>query len=275
MSGPQAESFVSYRRFRWLWLTVVALLGCAAVYWVDSPLGGRNGGTPVGYTLGALATVGIVVLMLFGVRKRAYRSRLGTVEGWLAAHVWIGIGLLFLVPLHAGFSFGWNVHTLAYALMVVTVVSGIWGAMNYTRLSAQIESHRGGLKAGRMAERILGVEGDLEALLAAKSDALLSFVRKIDVVTRPGLLMILRPAAIPQIDTVLAAKWILELPEVERDDARAALALIDQKCDLSRALGRESHIKMLLRIWLFVHVPASIALCGAVAVHIFSVFFFW
>ncbi len=269
------DTFISYRRFRWLWITLGAVLVCMAVYLINEPIGGRNGGTVVGYTFGVLATLGIVWLMAFGLRKRAYASSFGTLEGWLAAHVWIGIGLLLLVPLHAGFSYGWNVHTLAYVLMVITIVTGIWGAMNYARLSSKIESHRGGLKTDRILEQIRALDGEIEALIATKSDAFLRFVKRFDFSLEPSLRLLLQPRAVVGVDTKQATDLILSLPEVERSDALSVLGLIDQKSDLSKIVVRESHIKMLLRVWLFVHVPASVALCGAVAIHIFSVFFMW
>jgi hypothetical protein len=269
------DTFISYRRFRWLWITLAALVVCTAVYLIDDPVGGRNGGTVVGYTLGVVATLAIVWLMTFGMRKRAYASSLGTLEGWLAAHVWIGIGLLLLVPLHAGFSYGCNIHTLAYVLMVLTIVTGIWGAMNYSRLSSQIESHRGGLKTDRILEQIRSLDGEIEKLIATKSDAFLSFVKHLDFSLKPNLRLLMRPGAVVGIDTKQATDSILSLPETERSDALSVLGLIDQKSDLSRIVVRESHIKMLLRVWLFVHVPVSVALCGAVAIHIFSVFFMW
>ena len=88
------ENFITYRNFKWLWFTLIALLLCTVVYIVDTPVGGPNGGTTVGYTFGIISTIGVIWLMAYGIRKRAYGSSLGTVEGWLAAHVWIGIGLV-------------------------------------------------------------------------------------------------------------------------------------------------------------------------------------
>jgi cytochrome b subunit of formate dehydrogenase len=44
---------------------------------------------------------------------------------------------------------------------------------------------------------------------------------------------------------------------------------------MMRTLVEQARIKALLRLWLFVHVPASFALCVALFVHIFAVFFLW
>ena len=95
----RSETFISYKKFRWLWITVGFLALSGFLYALDSPPGGRNGGTPLGYGLGIVSALAVAWLMAYGLRKRAYSSTLGTVEGWLAAHVWIGIGLLLLVPL--------------------------------------------------------------------------------------------------------------------------------------------------------------------------------
>lgn len=269
------STFISYRRFRWLWITGGALLVSLVLYVLDSPLGGRSGGSTLGYTYGTIATVGIVWLMAFGVRKRAYGSTLGTLEGWLAAHVWIGVGLLLLVPLHSGFSFGLNVHTIAYVLMVITIVSGIWGAMNYVRLSSQIESHRGGLKGQAVLEHLQSLDREIESVLAKKGDAFLKFVKRFDFSFKPSLITLIYPRTSRGVDTKDAANLMLSLPDEDRADALKVIGLIDQKIDLCRDIVRESHIKMLLRAWLFIHVPASIALCGALAIHIFSVFYMW
>jgi hypothetical protein len=147
--------------------------------------------------------------------------------------------------------------------------------MNYTRLSSQIESHRGGVKAQRILEQIEAIDRDVEALLVKKSDAFLRLVKRLDFSFRPNLRVLLRPSVVPIVDTKQATELVLKLPEQERDSALGVLGLLDQKSDLARHIARESHIKMLLRVWLYLHVPISVALCGTVLVHIFSVFYLW
>jgi hypothetical protein len=269
------ETFISYKRFRWLWLTAVFLLLSSLVYVLDSPPGGRNGGTTVGYTLGVLSTVAIIWLMAYGLRKRAYSSKLGTVQGWLAAHVWIGIGLLLLVPLHAGFSFGINVHTLAYVAMVVTILSGIWGVANYAALSGKITAHRGGAKDSAIVEQIFALTDKLESLCVGKSEHFLSIFNRYDFTFSPGIRALIRAKDIPVVDHVAAGALIQEVAEPERDDAIALLGMLDQRADLARGLVEQMRLKALLKIWLYVHVPVSVVLCVALAIHILSVFFFW
>ena len=269
------ETFINYRSFRWFWFTLIGLAISCAVYTIDQPIGGRNGATVVGYTYGTISTIGIIWLMFFGLRKRAYASRIGTLQGWLAAHVWIGIGLLFLVPLHAGFSFGINVHTLAYVLMVLTIVSGIWGAANYSLLSARIVSNRGGGKERAQLEQIVLLTSDIDSLSAKKSDQFLKILHTFDFSFKPGFFALCFKSKVPSVNKSRASELMIKVPEVERDDALKLIGLIDQKSDLTKLVLEESRIKAVLKIWLYVHVPVSVGLCGALAIHILSVFFYW
>lgn len=271
----QQETFISYKGYRWLIVAIAACVILSIVYFVDRPVGGRNGATVVGYTYGTIAALGIVWLMWYGIRKRSYRSSLGTLEGWLAAHVWIGISLLLIVPLHSGFSFHWNVHTLAYALMVVTILTGIWGMVNYARLSERIESHRGGGSVATAVEQILALSTEIEGTSRGKSDAFLEVIHRTDFKFSPTLGLLLGISHPPSVDHTMVGAFITRVPESEMSECLRALGLIDRKCDLAAAVIEESRIKLLLRAWLFIHVPVSVALCGALAIHILSVFLFW
>jgi hypothetical protein len=269
------ETFINYRRYRWLWITCAALVLSLAVFLLNAPPGGRNGGTAVGYALGTIATLAIVWLMVYGLRKRAYASNIGTVEGWLAAHVWIGIGLLLLVPLHSGFSFGLNVHTAAYVCMVVTIVSGIWGVANYATLAGKITAHRGGAKDDTLVEQTRALSQQMERLCVSKSEPFLALFNRFDFSFRPGLRALLRLSEVPIVDHVVAGTMIGQIDEAERDDAITLLGLMDQRSELVRTLLEQARIKALLKVWLYVHVPMSVALCVTLAIHIVSVFFFW
>src|SRR5688572_28234079 len=117
----QQPSILEYRRGRYLELALLFSLGAIGAYaWHQPPVVYVKpyGGTWLGYALCAVGAVLILWLMLLGIRKRRYRSSLGTVQGWTSAHVYLGACLLVIVTLHSGFEFGWNVHTAAYALMV-------------------------------------------------------------------------------------------------------------------------------------------------------------
>lgn len=155
------ESILSLGGFRYLKWSLILAIGSIVAYVIDEPRTVPNGGTWLGYTLGILGALLIVWLILFGMRKRAYRSNLGTVRGWLSAHIWLGLSLLVVATLHTGFQFGINIHTLAYALMVVVILSGIWGVTVYMRNPS--------LMSGLVGGKSLQQHGDLLKELDAES----------------------------------------------------------------------------------------------------------
>lgn len=112
-------------------MAVVITVLCVALFTLHDPAESRNGGTWLGYVLGTAGALLIIWLSFLGIRKRAYQSMLGSVEGWLSAHVFLGTALLVIVTLHSTGELGWNVHSLAYILMVTVILSGFYGVYLY------------------------------------------------------------------------------------------------------------------------------------------------
>jgi len=136
------EGFLRHRSFRWLKLAavlcVVAILAYALVDVQPHP----NGGSWLGYTLGTIGAGLIVWLALLGVRKRAMTPGAWSLKAWTSAHVYLGLSLIVVATLHTGFQFGWNVHTLAYVLMMLVIASGVWGIAVYASLPAALSANR-------------------------------------------------------------------------------------------------------------------------------------
>ena len=130
------ESILAFRGRRYLWLAVIMLAAALAAYLLHDPQEPPNGGTVLGYALGTLAALLVAWLGWFGIRKRRYASTMGSVQGWLSAHVYLGLVLPVIVLLHAGFQFGSNIHTLAFVLLLLVVLSGFYGVFVYAKLSA-------------------------------------------------------------------------------------------------------------------------------------------
>jgi hypothetical protein len=278
------ETFLSYRGYLWLWICVLSLTVLWGVYLVDNPLGGPNGGTVLGYTYGGIATAGILYLMYYGIRKRSFYAKVSTLKGTLSAHVWIGITLIFIVPLHSGFSFGLNVHTLAYVLMLITIFSGIWGVVMYERLPLDIRSQRGGGTMRVLLEQINALSADIVRLAGVdpaskssspKSDAFLGMLQKIDFSYSPSLFRSLRATNPKAIDPKQAAGLMSSLAPAEQEDALKLIALVNRKRELVCRTQDEARALTWVRLWLFIHLPVSFGLVVALAVHIFSVFYYW
>lgn len=268
------ETFFSYKNYRWMWVNLVVLSLMALIYVFDSSVGGQNGGTWIGYIYGGLATAGILYLMWFGIRKRSYSSAASSLKGCLSAHVYLGISLALIVPLHSGFSFGMNVHTLAYALMVFVILSGIWGAMQYSSLAPQIQSHRGGATLKKILEQQLLLSNELQGLGFQKSDSFLKLINKLDFQYRPSIWKAVfgaRPNIVSKKET---AELLAAIPANEHADGLKLITLVNRKKELVTTMMDEVKTMARLKVWLYIHLPVSFALLVAVFIHIISVFYY-
>ncbi len=140
--AAEHRSFLVYKNYLFLKIGAALSLGSVAVYAWHDPQHGPSGNTWLGYTLGTIGALLIFWLAWLGVRKRRYREGRGQAQAWTSAHVYLGLSLLMVATLHTGFSFGWNVHTLAYALMILVIVSGIYGIVVYATLPTRITANR-------------------------------------------------------------------------------------------------------------------------------------
>lgn len=268
------ETFYNYKSYRWLWINLGLLTGFSVAYLLDNPVGGRNGGTMLGYGLGIFAALGILYLMWYGIRKRSYHAKHTTLKGCLSAHVWLGITLLVIVPLHAGFSFGVNVHTLTYLLMVVVILSGVWGALKYVDSAPAIRSHRGGGTVKKLLAQIHLLSSDIEGLAKQKSDQYLKLLHTVDFKFTPSVTAGLCGKRPKLFDKEATAKLLANLVEKEYQDGIKLISLVNKKRDLACQVLEEVGTTTQLRIWLFLHLPLSFALLVALTIHIVSVLYF-
>jgi hypothetical protein len=97
-------------------------------YLIQKPSEHRSvGGTPVGLIFGAISFAIFIFATLLGARKKVVLWRLGTLQRWMRAHIWLTLLTVPLVLLHSGFRLGGPMTTLLMALYAVVMVSGIYG----------------------------------------------------------------------------------------------------------------------------------------------------
>src|SRR5947209_13249083 len=97
-------------------------------YLIQKPSEHRSvGGTPLGLIFGAISFAIFIFATLLGVRKKVVLWRLGTLQRWMRAHIWLTLLTIPLVILHSGFRLGGPMTTLLMALFAIVMVSGIYG----------------------------------------------------------------------------------------------------------------------------------------------------
>ena len=87
------------------------------------------GGTPLGLAFGAISLGIFVFAALLNLRKKIPLWRVGTVQLWLRAHIWLTLLTIPLIILHSGFRLGGPMTTLLMVLYAIVMVSGIYGLM--------------------------------------------------------------------------------------------------------------------------------------------------
>lgn len=270
-----SAGILGYARARYVkW---AALLATASVFWyaVDEPRYGPSGGTVLGYTLGTIAALLIVWLLFYGLRKRSYVRAPGTLQGWLSAHVYLGLALLVVATLHTGFQFGWNVHTLAYVLMVLVIVSGLWGVALYLRNPGLMSD----LLQGRTLEQHAAVLDQIDGQSRQIAGPL--GPRYVDLVEASARTPIARPGwrrlfgRIKACGTTRAVEALRNDPFGSKLKVRELYALQYRRLQLLNRVREYLRLRAWTEAWLVVHVPLSFALLAALLAHILAVFTYW
>lgn len=272
------ESFLRYRGFRWLKISGVLCLICVLGYMFADVDPRPNGGTWYGYVLGTLGAGLIVWLALLGVRKRAMTPGAWSLKAWTSAHVYLGLTLIVVGTLHTGFQLGWNVHTLAYVLMLLVIFSGIFGIAVYAMLPQALSNNREEMTQGQMLEALHAIDRQLndagQPLSRRWSDHVIAALGE-DAFSG-GILRRLTgnyrgSATLAAIDAFNTA----DNAEAGEPAIRRVEALLQRRKSQLDRIRRHLRLRALLEVWLYVHVPATIALLAALTAHIISVFYYW
>lgn len=285
------QSILRYHKARWLKLGSLLAVVSILLYSWHNPQPTANGGTWLGYLLGSIGAALIVWLAWYGIRKRDYRSTSSTVQGWLSAHVYLGLALIIVATLHTGYQFGWNVHTLAYTLMCIVILSGVFGLVVYVRYPSILSDNRKNKTQAELLQQLH--EADQQAVIATNElDA--RFKQMVDSSIELSQLggslsqqlggkdyskvrINGQQVSNPEQRTVIQQLATLMGDDNPQNNARARLAIqaLNKRSELLHRLRRDIRIRALLDVWLLIHVPATVALLTALTAHIFIVFYYW
>lgn len=274
------QSILVYRGFKYFKLCMLLIVVSIIVYAIHEPVDGPNGGTWLGYTLGGIGAFIILLLMWFGMRKRRYSSATGRVEGWLSAHVYLGLALIVITTLHAGFQIGWNLHTLTYVLMLIVIASGIFGVYAYMRYPQLITVNRRGRTMLTMMSEMADLDRECRDIAAGLTDEISRAILKCCEQTSIGGSVCQQlTASDKNCASTIAYDRVEEcskqLTAEQSDACRQLLTLLSKKIELVQRARKDVQYKAMLDIWLYLHVPLSFALLAALISHVVSVFFYW
>jgi len=273
------ESFLTFGGYRYLKLAAVLVAISVAAYALMPNPGEPHGGTWQGYGLGAIAGALLLFLLWFGIRRRRYATSMVPLRAWMSAHIYLGAALIPIVLLHSDGDFSLNFHTLFLVIVVATVLTGLFGLVLYVRNPPLIASNRGGMQLGTIISEIAAIDQDLRALSRELPDEVNRHIRAAEadtaITNERGGAMSTDGTAAATARQAIEAVDLTRYPPNFRRATRKALSLLARKETLVMRARSEVGLKTQLRVWLFLHVPLAVASVVGLAIHVFSVFFYW
>lgn len=271
LSSPKA------RWWRALGLALAALSGL--LFWLQGrfePF--RHGGSAWGLGWGIAAALLVLLLLGFGVRKRAYRSSLGTLEGWLQAHVVLGLLVLMLALFHTGFRFDDRLALTALVLLVLVVLSGLAGIFLYSLFPRRLTEVGSNRTPAQISEQLNQIAAAMGALAVGRSSAFQRLAATALTAARPGKLagwrlLVARPRR-EAGEGAAFKRQVAEVPPAEREPLRQLLVLSRQQKELTESLLLETYYRNWLDAWLYIHLPLSLGLLVILLAHIVAAIYY-
>jgi hypothetical protein len=276
------------------WLVAsLAILGVSLVAYgfCRVPLGaGSMGNTGAGLTFGSAGFAFMIFAALLGARKRVPVYRFGRAQTWMRGHLWLGLLSLPLILFHSGFSYGHGLTAWLMTLLIVVVLSGLFGAalqhymprvMTREVTMETIYEEIGHVRAQLLeeAEELIKQAAGPDKKVAVESSEQDSSASAVAVMDEAAPLRNfyereLKPflekpgargsalsnasqshSAFAQLRTLVPASLYLTIEDLEGI------------CEEERQLTLQSQLHVWLHGWLLLHIPLSLALILLGAIH--------
>jgi hypothetical protein len=246
--------------------------------------GGLTGGSAAGMRFGvAGAALMLFALGLAGLRHVPKWWWVGPRQTWLRGHIWLGSLSLVLILCHSGFRWGGPLERVLWIAFLLTLATGYLGLLLQRslprRMTARVpcevpyeqipelcrKLRRG---ADLLAESFL----QNEALSAGSRTQLAVFYEQL---IRPFLAGRAPPGSdlIDRVKAQALFATVGALPTVAATESavkqfHAALAELEALCGERRLLAEQERLHRWLHLWLYVHVPVSVALLVLGVAHV-------
>jgi hypothetical protein len=275
----QRGNIFDYRQYFYFKIAVVLIFIAFIGFLLFEPAVGHYGGSWLGYILGTISALMVLWMAWYGVRKRRFRSS-GSTQGWLSAHIYLGTAMTVIVTLHSGFHYGFNVHTLAYAMLLIVVVSGFFGNYAYMIYPRQMTDNMGEDSLDGLLLRIAEADKLARQIALLMPDDINNLIARAcrETYIGTGLLEQLRGYR-PDCVSAMAVQQLPAMsnnlnPE-QRKLFRELYSIMVRRESLVKRARQDLMYRARLGFWLYFHVPFTIALLVAMVAHIVAVFVYW
>ena len=262
----------------WRRIFLVLLIGTGASYWYYARREFPHGGSSFGLAYGIAGTALILLLAFFGIRKRWYRSRFGTLEQWMQSHIYLGVLVMVILLFHTGGRFSDRIAVTTLVLVGIVVASGIAGAILYATVPRMLTEVESELTVDEIAEQLNQLARSMARIASGRSAPFQRIYDELLRQTAPGwlagwklILSRLRKKSQQDSDWT---RLIALAPREEQEELRQMLVVSRQRKELLLRLIYQQRYKNILEFWLYIHIPFTIALLAFAALHIAAVFYY-
>lgn len=265
---------------KWATAFIAATAICVLVYLINVIVSEVDAGNVWGLSYGAAAATLMFGAAFYGIRRRkmrtASRQKWGRAQSWVQFHIYGGAIFLLLVFMHSGFRlpngalFWW-----LWILSVWVTISGILGVGLQKWLPRILASALSiEVVYERIPELIQAIRKKADTLAASCSQPIKDFYRKKIALslTAPRSRLIYFVDITGGIQRRLRQfdflKTLLSGSEREK--------LVELEMMYKSKLEIDAHytLQKALKIWLYLHLPASIVLLVLVVIHLFAAFYY-
>ena len=157
--------------------------------------------------------------------------------------------------------------------MLIVIFSGIYGVYAYAALPKELSATRGDKTGGDMLDVIADIDKKLDSaaqpLGRAACDLVINALNQ-DIFYGGALARLTN--SYPGCATNRALSGI---PASGSEAEARVHELLSNRAEQLEQIRRHLRIKAMLEVWLFIHIPATIALLAALFAHVISVFYYW
>ncbi len=278
----------------WLYFSI-ALIAVSIIAYIPYAMNtvAPGGGTAIGLIFGSIALGFMIFAGLLGVRKRYRIIRIGSARVWMKAHLWLGLLALPMVMFHMAFHVRGALAQALFALTVIVVFSGVYGAylqhilpskmfreVPYETIYDQIGAIRQQLvtEARQHATNVTQILAPARGAGATVVLTLLTvpelgeevaaFDRFFDAQVEPYLKAERKEAArLPLYDRTTSREDFENYRRLFPEVAWQPISAIEDVCEEKRQLDHQIRLHHWLHSWLLIHLPLSLALILLACIH--------